>query len=302
VEGDCGTFHVDAPTLTVTSGPSNVLILLDKSSTMADPSRARVSKWAATQYALVQAMADASALGDVRFGLLLFPGADVVDPCSTTATCCALSALGQDVDVPIGPDSQRRILELLDATTPGGETPTADALTRALEYFTVGPGASLNGRKYAVVITDGSPNCNEPNTCQDPQLCASDNLDALVAAGIDSFVISPPGPPFVDLQAEGYTFERDPFPEEELYAGALSWIAGLITLPACRVDLGSPYRVFRPFGVALGCSPLPPDLWTFRLDRSGQGVTRVTFWGETCLQLAESGLPPLTLLQGCPRL
>lgn len=66
-----------------------------------------------------------------------------------------------------------------------------------------------------------------------------------------------------------------------------------------QIDLGSPYRIFEPFGVALGCSQTSP--WTFHLDRSGQ-VTRVTFWGDVCLQLAESGLPPLTLLQGCPRL
>jgi len=71
----------------------------------------------------------------------------------------------EDIVVPIQSGGAALILEELGNTAPSGGTPTAAALTRALEYFTTGEGASLAGEKYVLLATDGGPNCNEDLTC-----------------------------------------------------------------------------------------------------------------------------------------
>jgi hypothetical protein len=63
---------------------------------------------------------------------------------------------------------------------PGGSTPTADALTGALTYFTTGAGKDLAGDKIVLLATDGGPNCNANITCT-PDKCTV-NMDGLCPA------------------------------------------------------------------------------------------------------------------------
>src|SRR5690606_31552449 len=84
-----------------------------------------------------------------------------------------------EMNVPIGSGSEAvdLIVEQLDNTVPGGGTPTARALERALEYFTSGEGASLDGDKFVLLATDGGPNCNSVLECG-ADLCTY-NLDGM---------------------------------------------------------------------------------------------------------------------------
>src|SRR5690606_3464832 len=109
---------------------------------------------------------------------------------------------------------------------PSGNTPAADALALAHEYFTEGAGTSLEGENYVLLAIDGGPNCNADLACAadsctpiidgicpvpDGGSCCSETEDpvrnlsclddertlaqvqALQAAGITSFVVGIPG-------------------------------------------------------------------------------------------------------------
>jgi hypothetical protein len=83
----------------------------------------------------------------ISYGLLLYPD---------DATC----GVPGGPDVAIATDSATDIETELDAADPSGSTPTASALAAALDYYTEGDGADLEGLKYVLLATDGGPNCN----------------------------------------------------------------------------------------------------------------------------------------------
>jgi len=141
----------------------NVLLVVDKSSSMDETSEFSVSRWTALGGALATALDEAKA--DISFGLDLYPFAD--DPADTPATCETPS--GSGVLVPVGPgsDTVPDIVDAFETYQPAGGTPTADALGRALDYFTNGAGADLEGTNYVLLATDGGPNCNADLTCDE---------------------------------------------------------------------------------------------------------------------------------------
>lgn len=159
--------------------PVNMLIVLDKSGSM-DHEANDVQKWAAMKDALASALEEVAE--DINFGLELYPTpkleSDVIDKdtCGQDGNCCEMPD-DIDMNVPIGSGSGavELIIDQLDNTLPGGGTPTARALERALEYFTRGDGASLEGDKYVLLATDGGPNCNSDLVCG-ADLCTY-NLD-----------------------------------------------------------------------------------------------------------------------------
>jgi len=204
----------------------NVLLVVDKSSSMNETSEFSVSRWTALGGALGTALEEAKA--GVSFGLDLYPFAD--DPNDTPATCETPG--GSGVLVPVGPgvDTVPDIVDALETYQPAGGTPTADALGRALDYFTTGAGTDLEGTNYVLLATDGGPNCNadlrcDENSCTinlenpmasmgcmgsccDPMLdpagptnCLDEDrtvrrVEALADAGIRTFVVGIPGSQF----------------------------------------------------------------------------------------------------------
>jgi hypothetical protein len=219
--GDCGAQTVGAKVR-----HPNMLIVLDKSgSTQDQPTGFTVSIWDGLKSALSAALD--SAKDRVAFGLDLFPAP--VDPSQPIPyeckdTCCQMPTT-PDLTVPIedGVTATPKIINALNATFPGGGTPTAAALARAYDYYTAGPGASLDGDKYVLLATDGGPNCNtglncdadpthctlnlEGNCTKDPtvncckgyaQGCVDDQatidqITKLAGAGIKTFVVGIPG-------------------------------------------------------------------------------------------------------------
>jgi hypothetical protein len=137
------------------------------------PSGFDVAKWDALELALASALA--SGARNINYGLLLFPDQEIAIDC--TEGCCAVPSGASAINVPIeaATGNVRAVLEVINDTSPGGGTPTAAALGRALAYFTTGAGAELEGKSYVLLATDGGPNCDDSNVCE-ADTCTS-NMD-----------------------------------------------------------------------------------------------------------------------------
>ncbi|HEX7479327.1 MAG TPA: hypothetical protein VF331_16105 [Polyangiales bacterium] len=159
----CGLSTIDAAPRS-----ANVLLVIDESGSMTDtPTGFTVDKWSALKSALSGALS--AAQNDVAFGLELFPYP--IDPkkpvaVSCVSNCCEMpTAPGINVPVTAGAANVTKIVALLNASAPGGGTPTALALQRAYDYFKTGAGAALEGDNYVLLATDGGPNCNAQLSC-----------------------------------------------------------------------------------------------------------------------------------------
>jgi hypothetical protein len=218
---NCGATAIDASPPEV-----NVLLVVDKSSSMNETGEFPEGRWVALGNALEAAMVATET--SISYGLELFPFAD--DPEATPEQC--QTPTGLDVLVSIR-DGENRVAEIVDALEtyePAGGTPTADALARALDYFTDGDGKDLPGTNYVLLATDGGPNCNAELTCEEsdcvinrensgateacngsccdasldpdgPKHCLDDDrtvarVQALAEAGIKTIVVGIPGTEF----------------------------------------------------------------------------------------------------------
>jgi len=175
---ECGVTSVEA-----SFSAANVLLVIDKSSSMDDqPQGFELKKWDALKAALAPAL---SAVEDeMSFGLLLYPFSKQTEiPLDCFEGCCEVPQGPAALEVGIEPGvaSASKVMAALDAAAPGGGTPTAAALDAALAYFTTGDGKDLKGDRFVLLATDGGPNCGENSS-----ICAADhctpNLDGLCPA------------------------------------------------------------------------------------------------------------------------
>jgi hypothetical protein len=213
---NCGGSSVEADLRTV-----NMLLVIDKSGSMTD-SLGDEDKWTAMKSALAASL---RRVGDeMNFGLELFPYSLSVKIPETGCepNCFDLPEGDAAILVPLQPGTNvtGEISTELEATSPGGGTPTAKALRSAFDYFTQGAGASLPGNNYVLLATDGGPNGNSSlaceaatcttnldGACDEGNCCRFDNthdqclddasvidaLHALSDAGIPTFVVGLPG-------------------------------------------------------------------------------------------------------------
>lgn len=291
----CGVMKLEAMPV-----PVNLLLVIDKSGSMTDkPEGFGLDKWAAMKEALGAALSGAPPT--VRFGLLLYPNAvaQTIPLDCDGDLCCAVPDASDAVRVSVGPDQVGPIGDALSNASPGGGTPTAAALARALSYFTEGEGLTLEGGRYVLLATDGGPNCNDqlscdadqctPNLdgaeqCQGANCCAgagefclddggvTEQIEALRAAGIATFVVGIPG-------TESYTQYLDAFAraggvprqgaEHDYYAvSAASGVSGLTSvlktittelLHSCEIELAQPPAQISLVNVAVDCEVLHKD-------------------------------------------
>lgn len=149
----------------------NVGIVLDRSASMTtapDGSAATAqnpSKWDLA----VKAVGDIVTRHDSKFpvGLVYFP--------STTST--GLCATSTSFDFPIGYGKKNGILSSLASTKPGGNTPTGDAITNAINDPAF---LDAERKQYIILITDGKP-CCQP-ACVDAAVAAFDAVSAVQRA------------------------------------------------------------------------------------------------------------------------
>jgi hypothetical protein len=157
----------------------NMLLVIDKSGSMDDQATYKDrTKWeamtAALSSALEDTLEDPNISANLAFGLELFPRQDLAGDCQAE-DCCAMADTPVNVDVTPASTSVPLVVDALEASTPSGLTPTADALEAALAYYATGQGSTLRGHKYVLLATDGGPNCNDQITCTAAE--CTQNLD-----------------------------------------------------------------------------------------------------------------------------
>jgi hypothetical protein len=163
-------------------GRPNVMLLLDRSGSMAAPLPGGTT-CASCQFPMCNESACPTRMGAVRaglssflatqgtqarLGLTVYPGDNL---CGAPRADQQLSRINPANDSP--PELQllaNRIKTAIESQTVGGGTPTGPALRF------VGTITELNDPlrdDYVVLLTDGLPNCNamNPNVCTNPQAC-----------------------------------------------------------------------------------------------------------------------------------
>jgi hypothetical protein len=211
--------------------PVSLLLVVDKSASMAGPfdvDPKSPDKWSVLGSAINEAFDDSR---HRWLGLILFPydrQTPIALECLEAAACCAVPAGEDAVNVPLtqGEDGVKAVLAALEATSPGGGTPTAAALARAHHYFSEAAGSEKVDGASIILITDGAPNCNESLSCDATSctidmncpggdccadarenciddLSVSEQLLALRNAGVNTFVVGLPG-----TEAYTDTFDR----------------------------------------------------------------------------------------------
>ena len=132
--------------------PGSVLIVFDRSSTMADPPTADDSgptKWSLATNAMVSVLGSVS--NELGAGLMLFPSPDAGDECNVAA----------EPQVPVAPLSVSRtaIESALAATSPSGSaTPIVDATREGWAHLDT---LATPGPRGIVLVTDGADSCGD---------------------------------------------------------------------------------------------------------------------------------------------
>lgn len=161
----CVGTQVDAQAL-----PVDLFAVLDGSSSMNDATSSGVSKWYATKAAFHDFLQRApSGLG---FGLSLFPV-----PGDDAASCSV--ARYHDAALPIQDVTEMAgsAIARLEAVAPQGQTPTAPALTAALELATAHGLAHPERSVVVVLATDGLPTTCAPTDVAALAALAKEALD-----------------------------------------------------------------------------------------------------------------------------
>jgi hypothetical protein len=173
-----------------------VMLLVDLSLSMDERARGDdQSKLEATKEALAAAIQDLpEGLG---IGLIFYP--EVSQPPPGESLTDLMPCFAERVAVPIAPlDAAQRaaLTTAVEAADSDGSTPTHDAYVFALNQLQA---STLEGQKYIVLITDGSPTyglgCIGPGLPPgvDPGPLVTESENALASRMIKTFVIGSPG-------------------------------------------------------------------------------------------------------------
>jgi len=333
----CGVTSVEA-----TFSAANVLLVIDKSSSMDDqPQGFSLNKWDALKAALEPALA--AVQDEMSFGLLLYPFAEQAQiPLDCFEGCCEVPAGSAAVEVGIEPgtSSATKVMAALDASAPGGGTPTAAALDAALSYFTTGDGKDLKGDRFVLLATDGGPNCGTNDTTCAPDHCTP-NLDglcpaeqgnccdgegsyclddaavvqkirALADASVQTFVVGIPGTEAYADYLNGFaTAGGVPNPNAPPAYYAVSAEDGVEALTRTFVDITT--HLVRSCEVELGPGAPEKKLVNVAVDCdvvpfadgagwdiSGDAPTTLLLAGDTCQRVQREGARRIDVVYGCP--
>ncbi len=334
---ECGATSVEA-----SFSAANVLLVIDKSSSMDDqPSGFELKKWEALKAALAPALSAVEE--EMSFGLLLYPfGEEAEIPLDCFEGCCEVPSGPAAIQVSIEPGtrSASRVMEALDATGPGGGTPTAAALDAALAYFTTGPGKDLTGDRFVLLATDGGPNCgststrctadrctpnldglcpsNQGNCCDgEGSYCLDDaavidKIAALSAAGVPTFVVGIPGTESYSDYLDAFaTAGGVPSPSAGPDYYAVSAEGGVEALTQTFIDITT--HLVRSCEVDLGAVVADKKLVNVAVDCgvvpfedgagwdvSSDSPTKLVLAGDACQRIEREGARRIDVVYGCP--
>lgn len=329
VDGACGGTMMKA-----SARDANLLLVLDRSGSMLQkPDGFSVKKWDAVKIALRDALTPVK--GKISLGLEMYPN----DP-SGAGEACAMPTGGAAITVPVAADSVDKIVDSVNAAAPGGATPTAKALSLALEYYTTGAGKDLKGDKYVILATDGGPNCDSSITCGadtcttnidgsctsggnccDPSMSkiscldadgVNKQIDALKSAGVKTFVIGIPG-------TEAYKTYLDQFAERGgmMSTGATKYysvsaeggVAGLTSvfslitgelITSCRISLDKAAPDPSRVNVYVDDSVVPQGGTDGWEYDNSTDPPSITIKGKTCESVKTKGAKVISVSYGCP--
>jgi len=323
-DASCGASKISAAPPEV-----NILLVIDESGSMTSkPTGASVDKWSAMKTALGAALSDTK--DRIDYGLELFPApADPKKPIAVACTdnCCEMPALpGITVPVEAGTTGVPKIVSALGASSPGGGTPTAEALRRAADYYTKGAGAKLKGDRYVLLATDGGPDCNSAISCSaatcttnlDGQCpltnggnccdamfggndaksrCLDDDgtkteINALATAGVKTFVVGIPGSEAYATALDGFALaggEAATSGGHKYYAVAASGGTDALTTALETITKG----VITTCRLVLGSTP--PDLGKLNVKVDGTVIPQS---GPDGWEVDSSTSPPAVVLKG----
>lgn len=333
----CGVTSVEA-----TFSAANVLLVIDKSSSMDDqPAGFELKKWEALKAALEPALTAVE--GEMSFGLLLYPFGEAGEiPLDCFEGCCEVPTGSAAIQVGIEPgaSSAAKVMDALNASAPGGGTPTAAALDAALAYFTTGDGQSLRGDRFVLLATDGGPNCgpreatcaadhctpnldglcpaDQGNCCAgEGSYCLDDaavveKIRALADAGVPTFVIGIPGTESYAEHLNAFaTAGGVPNPNTPPHYYAVSAEAGVDELTRTFSDITT--HLVRSCEVELGPSAPEKKLVNVAIDCtvvpfaegagwdiSGDTPATLVLAGDACKQIEREGARRIDVVYGCP--
>jgi hypothetical protein len=143
--------------VTASGVPPNVLIVLDRSSSMNEMITGG-TKWNVGRTGIINLLNTFT--GQVRFGLALYPGQNLV---CESATSCTVPGERGNVFVDPGPSTVAQITDQLSApapavTTCSQGTPTTETLANLTGYAGLEDTARSN---YILLVTDGQHSCDD---------------------------------------------------------------------------------------------------------------------------------------------
>lgn len=287
----CNEVELDASPL------ANLLLVIDKSGSMNDPTsaslpnRTKVMDLRDSVYFLLDEFG-----GKIRFGWMAFPNQDKCDP--------GVVSVGVDDD-----DAAGKIRSLADAFIAWGGTPTGESLQNADAY----PGLQDDQRRnFVVLVTDGMPTCPNGNGSSQNQADADLALAAVTSLhqhGIDTFVIG---------LGEDLNSSNPALLNDMAVAGGQPRDDPVRYYPASsRDDLEAAFseigKAVFDCSLALTVFPEKPDwLWVYLdgqpIDRDPNHIdgfdydaanNRIDFYGPTCDRLRNGEVGTVEVKMGC---
>ncbi len=286
-DANCGT-----QTKNTARQPADVLLVLDRSGSMdystTEDSNCRngaancTARWPALTSAVDTTLT--STAGSINWGLKLF---------SSTGDACGVNS---GVEVAISATSVPAIEAKVTATTPGGNTPTAQAITAATTYLKT---VNDQNSKYILLATDGEPNCASTGN-SDPNVQATvDAITAAKNAGYLVYVIGiGPQAALTNLQSfavAGGTTNYYPATSPQALADAFSTISVAVTTCTFALDQAPPDPT--NIGVYLdgkGVDKDPTNGWSY-----GANSQIIVLNGTTCAQITSGKGSTVQVFFGC---
>src|SRR6478609_6293331 len=338
-DGEAGEANCGASKLTADPPIVNILLVIDKSSSMQDESGFSKSKWLALRDGLTSALTQTQ--DRVSYGMSFFPFSS--DPKATPTTCETPTLSAPLIPIADGATSVPKIFAALDDYAPAGETPTAAALKADADYLIKGPGKNLHGTSYVLLATDGGPNCNgdlscEASTCtlnmegfdcggnccaasldpKGPESCLDADaseaaVKVLADAGIKTFVVGIPGSELyhatLDRLAQAGLEPQKKGPPYYFAVSAGGDTAGLAdvltritsgVITTCQLQLGSTPPALDELNVTIDGETVPQlGPDGWSVDTSTSPPT-VVLKGATCEKMETQGAQAVNVTFGCP--
>jgi hypothetical protein len=299
----------------------NLYFVLDHSTSMSFD-----SKWTNVRQVVSQVITQIGA--GARFGASMFPGLDAgTNACAPGVQVMALQQ----------GDAQGNLANTFLAATsaaPNGGTPTAATLEMLVPTL-----SGLAGGTFAILATDGGPNCNASLSCDvdqctsnidgvancplaGPQNCCDppdingrgclDSLQAekaasdLAAAGVKTFVMGIPGSapygPILDAMATAGGTARA---AEPLYYAVdtsdVAALSGALAQIAAKTGAGCAFTLATPPSNAAQAQVSVSGAPVARTGPDGWSLDGVTLTllGSSCTAVRASGAPSVRFLDGC---